>query len=807
MNQTVIFDHCQQHKRAFAAPFLHKQNNPMKKLLQALALPLLLATATQIQAQDDVMMQAFYWDVPVDVQNQDGTWWDNLRDRATVLEKAGFTGIWVPPPSKGNFGIIDMGYGIFDPYDLGEFDQKGTVETRFGSRKELHRMMSKMHDKGIEVYADVILNHLYTNEEQEEVNPAVKDYVFDEAFRNGNQFSPYPTNEIKWVIKDAQPGDYFIQIHGYFLNSPAKGDRGYDLQIDYAGTGFTDDYIWEFEPNNGFGNFNEVPASGTTIRGHVEVNDVDEYKLSLAQAGDVIIRLTAKKEVFTPGFEWVWANQTNGFYPRAIWYNGQNIALTQQLEARTNTRVDYVQNKKRNSDMPGWDYSNFHPVDQFDFLGFPGTDEIITNTKFFGNDLNTFDPYVQERYKNWGRWLAEEIGFDGFRMDFVRGFQPSYAADWVNALPKDSTGAQRFIVGEYWGPDYRIRDWVNSVASDGADVDGFDFPLKFTLSDMMNRNGGNFDMRWLNHAGLVRNNAGNSLPGTGVVTWIENHDTGKEHDKWVTRDWKMGYAYILTHEGRPCVFYNHFFGDVLTDNHDPSLTVTPDATLRADIQRLIFARRTYLDGSLEVLSETGNPFPAGDAYDVYVARRQGAGDKPGAIIAINNNDSQTKGLWVDANPAGYANWAGEILVNAFNPAEETEVFPDGRVYIAAPARGYAIYVRKSDYVPYADEVSKHFAKLRSGAEALPVSGQLLLEQNFPNPAGAFTTLRFEVPAQGKVRLVIYDLFGRSMAEPVNGIVEAGLHQIRVDTEAWQPGMYFIALEYEGRKLSKRMSIR
>ncbi len=41
---------------------------------------------------------------------------------------------------------------------------------------------------------------------------------------------------------------------------------------------------------------------------------------------------------------------------------------------------------------------------------------------------------------------------------------------------------------------------------------------------MCNGNAGAYDMRWLNHSGMVRNNAGNSLPGTSVVTWIDNHD-------------------------------------------------------------------------------------------------------------------------------------------------------------------------------------------------------------------------------------------------------------------------------------------
>ena len=97
----------------------------------------------------------------------------------------------------------------------------------------------------------------------------------------------------------------------------------------------------------------------------------------------------------------------------------------------------------------------------------------------------------------------------------------------------------------------------------------------------------------------------------------------KEHDKWVSKDWKMGYAYILTHEGRPCIFYPHFYGVTLVDNHNSSYTVTIPTSLKDDIKKLTFVRKTYLGGTLSVLSQTGNPYPSGDAYNVYVARRQG----------------------------------------------------------------------------------------------------------------------------------------------------------------------------------------
>jgi alpha-amylase len=725
-------------------------------------------------AQNDAMMQAFYWNVPVDEVNKNGTWWTNLNGKAIELKNAGITGLWIPAPSKGNWGIVDMGYGIYDHYDLGNYLQKGTTETRFGSRAELNTMINTMHSTlngkpRINVYADIVLNHVYGKDpfegpENEQSNPAVKQYVFDQAFRNGTQYVPYPSNEIKWVIPaSAGTGDYFIKIKGYALNWAADPNQhGYDLQIDYSGAGFNGTASWESEPNNGNGTFNVFPATGRTVQGLINTStDVDEYRITKTSASaNIVIRLTARKY---ENSQWLWAAQENGYYPFEIWKNGVNLAPT-VLEARTSTNLTYVNHTGTGEANYSWTYSDFHPVDNADFLTsweWGGADAIIPNTKGFGNDFNTYSTTVKTRLKNWGAWMATTVGFDGFRLDFVRGFQLDFAREWIANLPL-LNGSQRFIVGEYWGPDYRIKEWVNGLAAGGVDGDGFDFPLKTSLTGMCNGNGTGYDMRWLNNAGMVRNNSGNALPGTSVVTWIENHDTGKEHDKWVTKDWKMGYAYILTHEGRPCIFYPHYYGVTLVDNHDANITVTIPSTLKSDINKLLFARRTYMGGVVSVLSQDGNPFPAGDAHDVYMARRQGNGTKNGAIVVINDNDTQTKGLWVNSTPAGWQNWAGVTLVNAFNSAETVTVQADGRVFLSAPARSYAIFVRQNEYVTYVAPSTT--ASLDQ--EETDVIGSLNNDREYirlyPNPANQQVTIRTEASPNTPFMLSIVDTAGKTM---------------------------------------------
>jgi len=231
-----------------------------------------------------VMMQAFYWDVPVDEDTKNGSWWDNLKSKATELKNASIKAIWTPCQAKGNWGITDNGYGIYDHYDLGNYEQKGSVETRFGSRSELEAMMSTMHQgPKIDVYSDVVLNHVYSSDKNEEVNPAVKAYVLSKA--NNEQYMPYPANEIHWVIPNAEAGDYYIQIKGYCLPwTSSYTERGYDVMIRWDDSEISEDEQWESEPNDGNGSFNVFPSSGNTLQAHIESeSDVDEYKVSLSE--------------------------------------------------------------------------------------------------------------------------------------------------------------------------------------------------------------------------------------------------------------------------------------------------------------------------------------------------------------------------------------------------------------------------------------------------------------------------------------------------------------------------------------------
>ncbi|MEL7034874.1 MAG: alpha-amylase [Cyanobacteria bacterium J06592_8] len=101
-----------------------------------------------------VMMQYFHWYIPAD-----GTLWEQVKNQAQELADAGITALWLPPAYKGIGGGNDVGYGVYDMYDLGEFDQKGSVRTKYGTSQQYLDAIEALHSSGVQAYADVVLNH------------------------------------------------------------------------------------------------------------------------------------------------------------------------------------------------------------------------------------------------------------------------------------------------------------------------------------------------------------------------------------------------------------------------------------------------------------------------------------------------------------------------------------------------------------------------------------------------------------------------------------------------------------------------
>ncbi len=190
--------------------------------------------------RNGTMLQYFEWYLP-----SDGTLWNQLAENAAALEAMGFTSIWMPPAYKAMNGINDVGYGVYDVYDLGEFDQKGTVRTKYGTKDEYHAAIHACHQAGLHVYPDIVLNHKLGADRTEEVeavrvSPDNRNYELD---------SEYVTTEAETIYdfegRDNQYSD-FKWDHRYF--SGVRNESGgpiYKLK----------DHEWSSDVDNEYGNF------------------------------------------------------------------------------------------------------------------------------------------------------------------------------------------------------------------------------------------------------------------------------------------------------------------------------------------------------------------------------------------------------------------------------------------------------------------------------------------------------------------------------------------------------------------------
>ncbi|MEO8398838.1 MAG: T9SS type A sorting domain-containing protein, partial [Ignavibacteriaceae bacterium] len=81
-----------------------------------------------------------------------------------------------------------------------------------------------------------------------------------------------------------------------------------------------------------------------------------------------------------------------------------------------------------------------------------------------------------------------------------------------------------------------------------------------------------------------------------------------------------------------------------------------------------------------------------------------------------------------------------------------------------------------------------------------------LSQNYPNPFNPSTTIKFSLPEDGNVKLIIYNLLGQKIKTLIDGFTEAGIHTINFNGEGLQSGLYFYKIETQGFNQVKKMTL-
>lgn len=164
-------------------------------------------------------------------------------------------------------------------------------------------------------------------------------------------------------------------------------------------------------------------------------------------------------------------------------------------------------------------------------------------------DLDHKSTNVQKVVKAYLKFLKEDLGYEGFRYDMVKGFAASHVGDYNTA-----TGIQ-FSVGEYWDGVGNIKNWINKT---GKKSGAFDFPFHYNMTNAIKYN----DWRKLNDASLMSDASYRRY----AITFVENHDIQVREDKSNegSKDpipatyIPAANAFLIAMPGTPCIFQPHW---------------------------------------------------------------------------------------------------------------------------------------------------------------------------------------------------------------------------------------------------------
>ena len=94
-------------------------------------------------------------------------------------------------------------------------------------------------------------------------------------------------------------------------------------------------------------------------------------------------------------------------------------------------------------------------------------------------------------------------------------------------------------------------------------------------------------------------------------------------------------------------------------------------------------------------------------------------------------------------------------------------------------------------------------------ELKPIPGTFALKDNYPNPFNPSTTIRFDLPTDAMVNIIIYDITGREVARPLSTRKNAGYHSAvwnskNFNGESVSAGIYFYQIQTKEFVRSKKM---
>lgn len=308
------------------------------------------------------MIQYFHWYTPAD-----GTWWKHVAENAKNLSKLGITAVWLPPAHKAAAGALSVGYDVYDLYDLGEFDQKQTIRTRYGTKDEYISAIKALKKEKIQVIADIVLNHKGGADETEKitvvkVNPENRLEVLSEPF------------EIEAYTKFTFPGrnkKYSDFIWDFMCFTGVDYDKGNNetgiYSIIHEWGDDWEEVIDEEKGNYDYLMFNDVEFRNPAVREEL----VKWGKWYIDTVGFEGVRLDAVKHI-SPKFFNEWLSQLREITGKEIfavgeyWAPGYLHLLLKYIEATEGKMSLFDSSLHNNFHRAGKEKRNFNLTTIFD---------------------------------------------------------------------------------------------------------------------------------------------------------------------------------------------------------------------------------------------------------------------------------------------------------------------------------------------------------------------------------------------------------------------------------------------------------
>jgi alpha-amylase len=285
----------------------------------------------------------------------------------------------------------------------------------------------------------------------------------------------------------------------------------------------------------------------------------------------------------------------------------------------------------------------------------------------FGDDLAPINGKPSHHCRDGLRasadWMTRALDVQGYRLDDVKGMSTQF----IPQLLDHGALKGKFAVGEFFDDKLSlVRKWISDTAGRAS---AFDFPLHGQFLAPMSNSAGFFDMSQLDHAGLA------GVDPFHAVTFVENHDT--DGSSPIVKNKALAYAYILTSEGYPSVFFKDYSTDPGSFGLKPIIDnlifihekIAAGATQQRFKNQDIFAYERLGDNHLLVgLNDNGINAPTirvdtGFGPNVKLHDYTGhSGD-----VKTDGNGRATITIPKNTNGLGYVCYSREGIGGGFNP--------------------------------------------------------------------------------------------------------------------------------------------